>query len=180
MADLLDPELLNVIDALNGQDFEGDIWRVTWAARNPLAGNAGGGRWSPDGRFEALYTSLEVNGALAEVYYHLSLAPVMSSSHMLLNHMKVTLPNVLVLDIAQLVALGIEDPLASRLDYSRSQAIGEAAYMMDYLGMIVPSARWDCNNLVLFVDRIDLNEHVTTLDASDVDWPAWKEQSKRY
>lgn len=36
-------------------------------------------------------------GALAEVYYHLSRAPVMSSSHMRLNQLSVTLKNVLAL-----------------------------------------------------------------------------------
>jgi hypothetical protein len=68
MADLLNPELLSAVDALNGQAFNGDIWRVTWAGRNPLTGNVGGGRWSPDGRFEVLYTSLNADGAMAEVH----------------------------------------------------------------------------------------------------------------
>lgn len=176
MADLLDPELLSAVDALSGQAFEGDIWRVTWASRDPLAGNEGGGRWSPDGRFEALYTSLEPDGALAEVYYHLSRAPVMSSSDMRLNRLRISLDNVLVLDATQLNALGIDDPLASRLDNDRSQAVGEAAYMMDYQGLIVPSARWECSNLVLFIDRFDLNEHIELIDDSDVNWPAWREK----
>lgn len=177
MADLLDPELLNAVDALSGQAFEGDIWRVTWASRDPLAGNEGSGRWSPAGRFEVLYTSLEADGALAEVYYHLSRAPVMSSSHMRVNHLRISLDTVLVLDAMQLNSLGVDDPLASRVDNDRSQAVGEAAYMMDYQGLIVPSARWDCSNLLLFIDRFDLNEHIELLDVSDVNWPAWKERS---
>lgn len=177
MADLLDPELLSAVDALRGQAFNGDIWRVTWAGRNPLAGNASGGRWSPDGRFEVLYTSLNADGAMAEVYYHLSRAPVMSSSHMRLNRLKISLDNALVLDVAQLKALGVDDPLASRLDNDRTQAVGEAAFMMDYQGLIVPSARWKCSNLVLFIERIDLNEHIELLEESDVNWPAWREKS---
>jgi len=177
MADLLNPELLSAIDALSGQAFKGDIWRVTWAGRNPLAGNASGGRWSPDGRFEVLYTSLNADGALAEVYCHLSRAPVMSSSHMRLNRLKMSLDNALILDAAQLKALGVNDPLASRVDYELTQAVGEAAYMMDYQGLIVPSARWECNNLVLFMERIDLNEHIELLEQSDVNWPAWREKS---
>jgi len=176
MVDLLDPELLNAIDALSGEEFKGEIWRVTWASRDPLAGNAGGGRWSPDDHFEALYTSLQPDGALAEVYYHLARAPVMSSSNMRLNHLKISLDNVLVLDVEQLNSLGVDGPLASRLANSRCQAVGEAAYMMDYQGLIVPSARWECNNLVLFVERIDLNEHIELIDMSEVDWPAWKEK----
>jgi len=177
MADLLDPELLSAVDALSGQAFDGDIWRVTWAGRNPLAGNAGGGRWSPDGRFEVLYASLNADGAMAEVYYHLARAPVMSSSHIRLNRLKISLNNVLVLDATQLKAIGVDDPLASRLDKDRSQVVGEAAYMMDYQGLIVPSARWECSNLVLFIERTDLNEHIELLEQSNVNWPAWREKS---
>ncbi len=177
MADLLNPELLSAVDALNGQAFNGDIWRVTWAGRNPLTGNVSGGRWSPDGHFEVLYTSLNADGALAEVYYHLSRAPVMSSSHMRLNRLRISLDSVLVLNAVQLKSLGVDDPLASRVDYERTQAVGESVYMMDYQGLIVPSARWECNNLVLFIDRIDLNEHIELLGKSDVNWPAWREKS---
>ncbi len=84
---ILDPELLSAVDALEPSKYQGEVWRVTWAARDPLAGNTAGGRWSPDGRFEVLYTSLKSDGALAEAYYHLSRAPVMSSSHMRINRL---------------------------------------------------------------------------------------------
>ena len=70
MADLLDPDLLAAIDSYGGEGLNRSAWRVTWATRNPMAGSSGGGRWSPDGRFEVLYTSLETNGALAEGKCH--------------------------------------------------------------------------------------------------------------
>ena len=173
---ILDPELLSAVDALNSSKYEGEVWRVTWAARDPLAGTAAGGRWSPDGRFEALYTSLKSDGALAEAYYHLSRAPVMYSSHMRIIRMHVSLDSVLSLNLNQLRALGIDEPLASRIDGLRNQDIGEAAYMMDYQGLIVPSARWDCSNLILFMDRIDLNMQIKLIEFSEVNWPAWKER----
>ena len=180
MGDLLDPALLDGLDALEGQQFDGEVWRVTWAARDPLAGGSGGGRWSPDGRFEVLYTSLEDNGAMAEAYYHLSKAPVMSSSHMLLNHLSVSLDNVLYLDVDQLTELGMEDPLASRSRGDIGRSIGEAACMLDYHGLVVPSARWDCENLVIFLDHrsFDLNKNISFVEASGVNWSAWKEQAK--
>jgi len=173
---VLDPELLDFIDALVGESYNDIAWRVTWANRDPIAGNSGGGRWSPDGSFEALYMSLEQNGAIAEVYHHLSRAPVFSSSHVLINQLKLSLNNVLRLDMEQLRLLGIEDPLASRIDYDRSQSIGETAHMLDYEGLIVPSARWECMNLVLFLDRIDLNTQLAVITATDINWPAWREQ----
>ncbi len=176
MADLLDPELLQVIDSFEGQPFKNDIWRVTWATRDPIAGNAGGGRWSPQDSFEALYTSLESDGALAEVYHHLSRAPVFSSSQTKLHCLKVTLENVLILGDEELGQLGIDDPYATRLDIKSSQAIGQGAYMMGFQGLVVPSARWECLNLVLFIDQIDLNEDIEIAESKDINWPAWKEK----
>lgn len=177
MSDLLDPELLSALDALAGHAFRRSVWRVTWASRNPLAGSSSGGRWSPDGSIEALYTSLDADGALAEAYYHLSRAPVMSSSHMLLNQLEVALDSVLELTAAQLRDLGVDDLLVPTIQNERTRAIGEAAFMLDYQGLIVPSVRWPCNNLVLFIGRIDSTSNIRLAQQTDVNWPAWRERS---
>ncbi len=178
MREILDPELLDAMDALPGDTFNGNVWRVTWATRDPLAGNAGGGRWSPDNGFETLYTSLEKSGALAEAYYHLSKAPVFSSSNMRINTLHASLEKVLPLSEGNLQRLGLEEPRASKISYERSQAIGAAAYLLDYEALIVPSARWNCNNLVLFLDKFDVDERLRLVASSDVNWPAWRENAK--
>ena len=180
MAGFLDPALLDALRHFEGRRFEGEVWRVTWKTRNPLAGSSAGGRWSPGGRFDALYAILDKNGALAEAYHHLSRAPVMSSSYMLLNKLSVSLDSVLELDIDQLRALGMEDPLASRPRSVVGQTIGEAAFMLDFDGLLVPGARWDCSNLVVFLDPVseDTNERLILVQAMDVNWPAWREQTQ--
>ena len=176
MTELLDPALLDGLDRFDSRRFHGEVWRVAWATRNPLAGNSAGGRWSPPGRFDVLYASLQKDGALAEAYYHLSRAPVMSSSHVLLNRLFVSLDNVLELDTNRLSALGLDNPLASRPKNTLAQSIGEAAFMLDFQGLLVPSARWDCANLVVFLDHrsIDIDKHLLFKDATDVNWPAWR------
>lgn len=175
MRKVLDPALLEAIDGLPSTSFEGFVWRVTWVSRDPLAGNEGGGRWSPDNSFETLYTSLEPNGALSEIYFHLSRAPVFSSSRMNLNQLHVSLDHVLRLKKQDLHDLGVEDPLALRADYSTTQPMGAAAHMLDYQGLIVPSARWDCENLVLFMDRISLETQLKVTEYKEINWPAWRE-----
>ncbi|NND00385.1 MAG: RES family NAD+ phosphorylase [Gammaproteobacteria bacterium] len=174
---MLDPEILDTLDKFSGEPFKAKVWRVTWASRNPLAGGVGGGRWSPPNQFEALYTSLHSDGALAEAYYHLSRAPVLSSSSMKINQIAVKLDNVISLSIKQLNRLGLEDPLASRIDVRLTQPIAEAAHLLDYQGLIVPSARFDCNNLVIFLDRINLDTQIKISKSDDVNWPAWREKS---
>ena len=171
---VIDPALLDALDNSESASFGGDVWRVTWAERHPLAGNSGGGRWSPDGVFEAIYTSLEADGACAEAYHHLSRAPVLPSSEMVLNQIHVNLKNVLQLDIEQLRQIGISEPLAHRINYGISQQIGAAAHLLGFEALIVPSARWDCLNLVLFADRLDMGAQSETLKSTPIDWPAWR------
>lgn len=172
-----DRELLDVLEALPAEPYAGDVWRTTWKSRDPLVGSSSGGRWSPSDAYEVLYTSVDPDGSLAEVYYHLSQAPVFSSGEVLQYRLTVELDRMLRLtDTGLMEQLGIEDTLASRLDNEKSQAIGSAARFLDFQGLIVPSARWDCQNLVLFLDRLDLNEAIIVKDNQVINWPAWKEQ----
>lgn len=175
MREILDAKLLDALDAIQGEKYEGEVWRVTWATRDPLAGSSSGGRWSPDNAFEVLYSSLERDGALAEIYFHLSRAPVFSSSHMLINRIAVSLSNVLRLSVEQLQAIGVTDPLATRINYEKSQPIGAAAYLLEYDGLIVPGARWDCSNLILFPEKITIDKQMEFVGANDINWPAWRE-----
>jgi hypothetical protein len=75
-----DRRILDALEAIDPERFAGEAWRVTRKGRDPLRGSAADGRWSPGGgEFEVLYTSLESNGALAEIGYRLSLEPVWPS-----------------------------------------------------------------------------------------------------
>lgn len=178
MRPLLDPELLEALDSLRSEQLEIDVWRVTWASRDPVMGSSGGGRWSPDNGFEALYTSFSENGAIAEVYHHLSNAPVFSSSHVRAHRIQVSLEKVLKLDSERLKSLGIKDPVGTRIDYDQTQSIGAAAHLLDYEGIVVPSARWDCMNLVLFLDRIDIGQQLKVQEQREVNWPAWAKANR--
>ena len=53
--------------------------------------------------------------------------------------------------------------------------------MLDYHGLIVPSARWECCNLVVFLDHgsFDINKLLSFEQATDVNWPAWREQTSQ-
>ena len=96
---------------------------------------------------------------------------------MLLNRLSVSLENVLELSVDQLVALGMEHPRAPRPRSNMGQRIGEAAFMLDHQGLLVPSARWDCSNLVVFLGQgsFDTEKRLSFEQASDVNWPAWRE-----
>ncbi len=174
-----DPSLLDALESLVPQAFDGELWRVTWAAHDPLIGGTGGGRWHPPNRFEVLYTSLSEDGALAEVYYHLSRQPVFSSSHVMINKLALRCDRVLIFpDVAALAPLGVSAEDFHKGAYTRTQEIGAAARFLDLQGLIVPSARWDGSNLVLFPELLEDIACLRLLEQRDINWPAWRERSR--
>ncbi len=175
-----DRELLDAIGQLPIVSFAGDAWRATWASRDPLRGSSAGGRWSPAGGPEALYTSLAADGAIAETYHHLSRAPVFSSAHLKLSRLRVLTERTLHLaDLSALNVLGVGEADFKSAAHARTQAIGSAAYFLEYDGLMVPSARRACRNLIVFLDRLDLSTALYVEETLDINWPAWKEaQSK--
>ena len=52
--------------------------------------------------------------------------------------------------------------------------------MLDFQGLLVPSARWECRNLVVFLDHrsFDISKHLTLRKASNMNWPAWREETQ--
>ena len=177
-AQVHDPDLLDILEAMEPQPFAGVVWRVTWAARDPMAGGTGGGRWHFPNDFEALYTSLEEDGAMAEIYHHLSRAPVFSSSHVLINKLHVSAGRTLEFaDVGALARLGIDEEMFRKGDTSRTREVGAAARFLDLDGLIVPNARWPCSNLVLFLDRLPDRSGLRVEETRDINWPAWREKA---
>lgn len=165
-----DRELLDALEEIGSKQFDKFVWRVVRDGREPLQGYPAGGRWDPRGEFEVLYTSLEPTGALVEVHYHLSRAPVFPSmARYKLHQISARAEKVLHLDIQSLEFLGVEKAHYASSNYERTQAIGAAAYFLGFDGILVPSARTDGSNLVLFLDRIDPG-NLEVLKSEDVDW----------
>lgn len=65
-----DRDLLDRLDALPKEAFDGEVFRGTRQSLNPLAGSFSGGRWMRRDGAAVLYTSLEREGALAEISFH--------------------------------------------------------------------------------------------------------------
>lgn len=172
-----DPELLDALDAQHPVSFEGHVYRIIPQGREPLQGYPAGGRWDP-GLFDVIYMSLAREGALAEIHFHLSRQPVFPSKLVAMLH-RISVRTTRTLkfaDLAALEPLGIAAAQYGEFDYRRSQEIGDAAFFLGFDGLMVPSARWDCQNLVLFADRFAPED--LALEESDVvDWSAWRREA---
>ena len=169
-----DRRLLDALEAIDPERFAGEAWRVTRKGRDPLRGSAADGRWSPGGgEFEVLYTSLERDGALAEIGYRLSLEPVWPSrvEHELHLIAIETERSLKFANIEDLAPLGVEIGRYQTFEYQATQAIAAAGYFLEFDSLIVPSARFDCANLVIFTERVP---DLTLKHSEAIDWEGWR------
>lgn len=167
-----DRALLDALEAIAPLPFAGEVWRITRKGREPLRGSTAGGRWSPEGEIEVLYTSLERDGALAEIGFRLSLEPVWPSriEHEIHSITAGADRTLRFAAVAELKPLGVDTERYESFDYAATQAIAAAAHFLEFDGLVVPSARAACANLVAFTDRVSLR-----LSHSEaVDWQAWR------
>ena len=172
---------LDVIDAVDGQPrrrLSGVAWRVTREGRDPLQGAASNSRWC-DGSFDVLYTCAERDGALAEIYSLLAAQPVFPSKlRSFVHKIEYSVEKALIVgDVGGLAAFGVDTARYKERNYSRTQSVAEAAYFLDFDALHIPSARWPCQNLVLFTDHVGpASIGVVESDKDPVDWSLWRKK----
>lgn len=169
-----DIELLDAIDKFDRVPFDGKVWRVVRATRDALQASRVGARWDP-ALFDVLYTSLDRNGAMDEIYFHLSRQPIFPDVAFQLHRVRVRgnrFLNISEMDI--LARLGVNLARFTSFDYARTQAIGDAAFFLGFDGLIVPSARSKATNLVIFADRIEPDD-IKVEHSELISWKAWLE-----
>ena len=126
-----------------------------------------------------LYGAADRDGAIAEINFHLSRGQSVFPSRMRhdLFELSIRAQQTLVLaDMNQLKQLGVDDSRYRELLYTRTQEIGAAAAFLGFDGLIVPSARWNCQNIILFLDVINLEE-IETISVERVDWQTWRQSN---
>jgi RES domain-containing protein len=174
-----DLELLDALDALPRVPFEGTAWRAVREGRDPLQGHPSAGRWDP-GTFDVLYTSMEPDGAMAEIHFHLSRQPVFPSrlAYRLHEIAVRTTKTLRFADLSALAPLGVDGARYGEILYRRTQAIGDAADFLGFDGLIAPNVRWPCQNLMIFTDRLAPAD-LEVLSVAAIDWKAWRKASRR-
>jgi hypothetical protein len=74
-----DGDLLEALSARQPMDFARNAWRVTRNGFEPLRGSTARGRWNAGSDIEVLYTSLELDRAVAEIGLPVCLQPLWPS-----------------------------------------------------------------------------------------------------
>ena len=173
-----DPKLLDRLSEFHPERFEGEVFRATRRNADPVAASISGGRWAPPPDGEAghsvLYTSLDRDGAIAEVASFLAqLTPIPGPRPIKVTRLAVSTSHTLRLVRADLAALGVHMARYGERDYGRTQKIGAALVFLGFDGLIAPSARWSCDNLMIFGDNHGLTEKLEAVDEELVEWREW-------
>jgi hypothetical protein len=172
-----DQGLLDQLSALAIERFDGEVFRATGVSADPLAFSFNGGRWSPpatDGvEVPVLYTSMERNGALAEVVSYLMLLTPLPSKPLKASRLGVSTTKTLRLARAGLDGLGVDMAHYGERDYGQTQRIGAALAFLGLDGLIAPSARWRCDNLMIYQSNHLLSERLELIKEEQIDWRTW-------
>ena len=173
-----DQALLDRLGAFRQERFEGEVFRATRINADPVAPSIGGGRWAPppdgDTGHAVLYTSLDRDGAIAEVASFLAeLTPIPASRQINVSRLAVSTSYTLRLVRADLAALGVDLARFGERDYGRTQEIGAALVFLGCDGLVAPSARWQCDNLMIFTDNHALAETLEPMGTDRVEWREW-------
>jgi hypothetical protein len=177
-----DPNLADRLSEFAIQVFDGEAFRVTRANADPTAPSFYGGRWArpqnSDPGTAVLYTSLVREGALAEVTSYLAdLTPLPKRSVVKVTRLAVTTSKTLRLVSADLMSLGVDMTRYKERDYHRTQEIGSTLAWLGLDGLIAPSARWPCDNLMIFTDNHSYGEKLEPVAEEMVEWRAWAEEN---
>ncbi len=182
-----DSRLIDALEACPSIPLSQTLWLVAGNGRDPCRCSASGGRWD-DSTFDVLYISAERDGAIAEMYFHLKRGlPVFpSKAHYRLHELSLQIENAIDLSNADfLLELGVDMTRFGQLsyqerggEYPRTQEIAETAHFLGFTSLVVPSARWNCTNIVLICDCVEPENLEPIKDHGLVDWMEWEQLNK--
>ncbi len=173
-----DQRLVDRLSRFPTDRFQGDVFRATRVGADPTAPSISGGRWAPppqrDPGVHVLYTSLERDGAIAEVASFLAqLTPIPGRRPIKVTRLAVTAARTMRLARTHLSELGVDLSRYGDRDYAPTQRIGAALAFLGLDGLIAPSARWSCDNLMIFADNHRLTKGLEPVSDEQIEWTSW-------
>lgn len=148
-----DRALLEEIEKLTATPWEGLVFRHMFGDYPPDRENVRGARWNPP-EIPAIYTSTRKEVALAEAEYQIDNQPLRPWARRVLYHVNVRLASVLDLTDGQsLIKLGITEDNLQSLNHSPCQKVGGAVDWLGHDGLLVPLARANGSNLIIYPNR---------------------------
>ena len=182
-----DVETLDLLTSLTRHALDVTVWRMVRAGRRSTLASRPKGRWD-DGSFDVLYTACDRDGACAELHYHLTFGqpvfPSLLKVH--LHELRVRLASAFVFEgLEALSVFGIDPQRYGSLDYARlreeyapTQKLGEACHFLGADALLVPNARWACQNAVLFPANMGEHTLQPVKDHGPIDLRTWARMNR--
>lgn len=102
-----------------------------------------------------------------------ALSPIPGPRPLKVARLGVSTAKTLRLARASLETLGVDMTRYGERDYKPTQEIGAALAFLELDGLIAPSARWSCDNLMIFTANHSLNERLEVIDTEEIEWRSW-------
>lgn len=149
-----DPKLLDAIESLSVEALDNvTVWRHMFNDHPPELANTRGARWNPPG-LAAIYTSEDRGTAIAEGQHAIDVQPLRPKAHRFVYELRISARKALRIARSDLPYLGLSADDLSDADFTACQRVAAHAAFLDFDALIVPSARADGANVVIFVNEL--------------------------
>ncbi len=101
------------------------------------------------------------------------------SKPVVLHKLEVKVDRALRLLMCDLNDLGVNENQFGDTLYDKTQEIGTTISFMEFDGLIIPSARWECENLLIFYDNLSTENIFEVIDSTEVDWQKWAKDNNK-
>lgn len=149
-----DPGLLDAIESIGSEVLDGaTVWRHMFNDNPPELSNTRGARWNAAGH-AAIYASEQRETAIAEGQHAIDSQPLRPRARRYVYQLRVSAAKVLRITRDDMAILGLSMADLESPDFTACQRVGSHAVFLEYDALIVPSARADGANVVIFVDEL--------------------------
>lgn len=163
-----DPELLDAIERLGSESLDAvTVWRHMFNDNAPELSNTRGARWNPAG-LGAIYTSELRDTAIAEGQHVIDSQPLRPKARRFVYQLRVSAAKALRIGYEDLAAVGLDRSDLESSDFSSCQRVGAHAAFLGYDALIVPSARADGSNVVIFVNELAADAVFERLSSEEI------------
>jgi RES domain len=122
-----DTKILDYLSGLTKEQFSATVYRATSQTLDPIAPSATGGRWMLRDSMAVLYTSIEREGALAELSFYLGMLTPLPSKPMVIHTLEVETKKAIRITRKDFAPLGIDENKFGDIFYDQTQLVGDAA-----------------------------------------------------
>tara|TARA_R110002167_G_scaffold145863_1_gene337042 strand:+ start:396 stop:875 length:480 start_codon:yes stop_codon:yes gene_type:complete len=146
-------ELVEQLEMLGSSPLQTRVYRHMFGDYLPDRENITGSRWNPPNT-RAIYCGMTRDACLAEANHYITVQPSRPNARRMLYEIEINLSRVVTFPSWDLLrAFGADRSIFSGFDHAVTWEIGGAVAWLDNDALMIPSARCDNSNLVIYPEN---------------------------